>query len=207
MNQQEIQDQLKAWSEENFGRNLTDLLNVEFVHKPVDPTIEDHSDLNITVEPRVVLDWMCPLLGMTEEVGELCDAMLGTDTSKIVDALSDISIYMIDFVRRHDHLIMPDLRKEDHTSNGNMRNIVLNIIKYNGEINHCVLKRFQNIRGMDNQEKYLEKLQAALDNMVLSMHELCCLFDIQLLGEVSDTWEKIVSKRNWKPKSTTDTNS
>lgn len=67
-----------------------------------------------------------------------------------------------------------------------------------GELHHAVLKRHQAIRGFDDDTKYKDARDDALADLLVYMCDFASREGIDLLAVFNRTWEKVVSKRNWK---------
>lgn len=171
------------WSQANFGDNLTDLLPTY----SVDPDVPK-SYVQVPMI-QVGLDSLCPLLGLVEEMGEFYEA---TSNEQEIDALGDIGIYLCDYVNRED-LTFAKCFQED------VGVIEVPLASAIGKLSHCVLKRFQGIRGMDDIEKFREAQKACIGDILVAVGEVAMAAHRMRFDDiVSMTWNKIVAKRNWK---------
>lgn len=57
---------------------------------------------------------------------------------------------------------------------GRKRASHLGMLEEIGEATHCVLKRFQGIRGFDNHNKFIEKFSDALADTIIYLADWCC---------------------------------
>jgi NTP pyrophosphatase (non-canonical NTP hydrolase) len=67
-----------------------------------------------------------------------------------------------------------------------------------GELVRCHLKRDQGIRGFDNPEKFATKRNDALADILIFMCDYASREGVDLLTVLNDTWNRVVSKRDWK---------
>jgi hypothetical protein len=170
------------WSQANFGDNLTDLLPTY----SVDPDVaKSHVQVPMI---QVGLNSLCPLLGLFEEVGELYEA---TSNEQEIDAIGDIGIYLCDYVNREELTFAKCFQE-------GVGVIEVPLPAAVGKLSHCVLKRFQGIRGMDDFEKFREVQKATIGDIVVSLVDLSQSHHNTKFDDiVSMTWSKIVAKRNW----------
>lgn len=180
----QIQAQVCAWNMEQFGYQPTDRLGV-------------CCDENGKVS--VFLGHVAPLLGLVEELGELHEAVSGADFE---DAVGDMMIYMCDYCGRqgvtmpHNPQVAPDDRYDPITG------LVVSV----GRLSHANLKRFQNIRGMDNDEAFAEAQNKAVIGFVWHMEELVrARTKTTLVAILNTVWRNVVRKRDWKANPTTGT--
>ena len=74
---------------------------------------------------------------------------------------------------------------------------LLGICEEVGELAHAHLKEEQGIRGYTSSMAYREKSDA-LGDIFIYMCAYAHFNGIDLEQAISDTWEKVVSKRDWK---------
>jgi len=135
------------------------------------------------------LNHLAPLLGILEELGELEEAVVSDLTAfveEIYDAVGDIGIYTIDFLTRlgiDPVIVWPSWAEEQEHS----------ALVYLARLNHACLKRHQGIRGFDVDTVFNE---AVIDNTAAFLH--CINHKHNLSRCTIETWNYIVSKRNWK---------
>lgn len=135
-----------------------------------------------------------PLIGMGEEVGELDSALIGGDESDVIDSIADIMIYMNDFCHV-EGLNYPDIvRKGMELKSDTGMSAAL------GLVCHHYLKRYQGIRG-----SYEEHTKAIETNLIELVSVLVYMLDetfegMDLPTVIFNTWNSIVSKRNWVSK-------
>jgi hypothetical protein len=152
------------------------------------------------------LDSLAPLLGITEELGEWVES---TNDDEKKDALADILIYACDFASRENcHLgyvvegwdFTDDFKEIPFTGWGNgslswSSYLVVSI----GRLNHVVLKRHQGIRGMEKDDNYAAARDSALAHTIITVDALCRGDHNTTATDIlSETWNEIVKKRNWK---------
>ncbi len=142
-----------------------------------------------------------PLLGLTEEMGELLEALAHDDRAKIEDAIGDIAVFAMDYAAR-EKLDMSALDQADYLSsqvaiNGLLsgpKDLILETVKYLGKINHAHLKSEQKIRVSEdhrlNKQTYLHKV-------IQAMYALADMIGSDYAGIVNGTWAE-VSKLQWK---------
>ena len=174
----QIQFQVGAWNIENFGNQETPYLNAVFLND--DPTLQY----------RVELGSLAPLMGMVEELGELFEARNNAD---IRDAIGDISIYLCDYCCR-ERLVFPTrVVLEEKEQRPGSQGLVVNL----GRLYHCHLKRHQGIRGMSDDTKFNEARMAALRALVWHLEVAARTAESNLVVILNETWNKVVKKRNW----------
>lgn len=71
-----------------------------------------------------------------------------------------------------------------------------------GELQHCILKAHQGIRGFSENgtltQKYFDERDDALADILIYMCDFASRENVNLLEVLNKTWRKIVSKRDWK---------
>lgn len=195
---------VSEWSEDNFGENLTEYLTTY--------TRSESSDALVPIpHVQVGLDWLAPLLGIGEEIGELAAAVRNED---IVDACGDIGIYCLDFISRSNLAVRQievligseDFIKEVHEPSIDYVPVINVVMRAYGALLHCHLKRFQNIRGMNDTAAFKYKRNHYLALLMCAM----TVYTQQQTGMkwyevVESTWLAIVAKRDWKKNQQTGT--
>lgn len=166
----ELQSEIGQWAIANFGHN-------ESKARPC----------------TLTLGSLAPLMGIAEEVGELFASGSHTDAK---DALGDIGIYLCDYAYREQIALNALYPTERDRSNQEPLEMLMVSI---GKLFHCTLKHHQGIRGFDDLGKYrnaqLETVTGILTALdTLAIEDYSTPYELIL----SDTWKKIVSKRNWK---------
>ncbi len=175
----QLQQAIGRWSEANFGKNWTNKLATKEWPLPIG---------------GVYLDWVAPLMGIAEEIGELHEPVL---PSKKMDAVGDIMVYLADFCHRR-QIEMP-VRVELSHMEMELLSPTAGIVVAIGRLFHCHLKNFQGIRK--NSEPSLEKQEmAAVVRLVYYLGAYCRenFKDDNLITIFNETWNNVVSKRDWK---------
>jgi NTP pyrophosphatase (non-canonical NTP hydrolase) len=170
-----LQEQIGRWAEANFDENRS------------------------KVYPHLVLDSLAPLMGITEELGELLEAFYTSDCDTtddpITDALGDIGVYLCDYARR-EGILLALLLPADHTIPATpMQLPELGVVI--GRLFHCVLKRHQGIRGFEDDSKFYSLRDAVVKDILLGLYLASQPFG-SFEEILTDTWQKVVSKRDWK---------
>lgn len=188
----ELSTEITKWSKANFGNTpVTSLDIIEFNAKGENPL-----KINAVVE----LNWMAPLLGMGEEIGELSkqcmsDMVRWHDHHEVVDAIADIGIYFCDYLGRRN--VRMDLNKFSPIPAP--KHFTTMLASAYGSILHCELKCSQKIRGMDDPTAFLKANRNACGMFYESLAMGCQLFVGKELEEVIDSvFTAKVSKRDWK---------
>lgn len=196
---QELQSLVAEWSRDNFGdqSSKASFIDCLFDHGHR-PTATGKGDYGIP------LGSLAPLLGIGEEIGELANAK---DRDELKDAYADILIYACDFGAREGVVFDEAFLKPTPTASGG----VMALLHYRyGCLCHVVLKRHQGIRGFDDEDFYVEKRNEALNGFLCQLSFNCGVLlggENTLLTIANETFDKIVSKRNWKSKSVDQTSS
>lgn len=196
---QQIQSQVGAWNLENFGRHESPYLvaarpgNI----KPGNPRAEGERAGVVVDFPVVVrLDSLCPLLGITEELGELYEA---STPGAICDAIGDITIFLLDYCCRSNipfpnRVELPE-RDQYEPSVG--------LVVYVGRLNHLTLKHHQRIRNMHNYITFNEARNSVVRAIVWHLEDYAReATTTNLITIVNETWNTVVKKRNWRSDST-----
>jgi hypothetical protein len=175
----DIQPDVAKWARDNFGQNPTRYLEAGISTLP-----ENFG------APVACLGAIAPLLGMAEELGELCDN--GT-TADAIDAIGDMGIFLLDYLSRHGQPVpVPRQPVADFTADP-MYGVAASL----GRVFHCELKRHQGIRGMDKPATFYGAMTAAVAELLWCLDYLArTAFNLSLDTIVTATWAK-VSKRDW----------
>lgn len=185
-----LQNAVHQWSHANFGDQISKAITIGI-------TREDRENHN--GEVPLPLGSLAPLLGLVEELGEYNDARVQSD---VVDAISDIGIYLLDYCWREGANISVAYKAamtvKTH-ENQNPRTVGMHMIVSGiGHLCHCTLKRHQGIRDMDipavyqgHRDASLAKILAGLEILSQEVAGKSC---IDLMGK---TFLNIVKKRNW----------
>ena len=185
----EIQAEVREWSKKNFNDTPTKLpkmygLGLHYVR----------------------LGALAPLMGITEEVGELFESR--TDVGRY-DAVADAMIYLCDFaafvgvpLRQYQIEVIIRKNREDETSiqidtfaphayDGSIIAV--------GKLNHIVLKHHQGIRGFEEPVVYRQELDHVCQVLMAELWwSAACFTDETGMEILNNTWTNIVSKRDWK---------
>jgi len=133
---------------------------------------------------------LAPLLGIVEEVGEYETASIAGDEPGMRDAIGDILIYLCDFASR-EYACKLLLFDGKPTTFQTLTTTV-------GFLCHCVLKRHQGIRGMDNENFYNANRDSAINQLMLVISGICNnVLNDSVIDILNETWES-VQKRDWK---------
>lgn len=165
----------------------------------------------------VLLGSLAPLMGIVEEVGELSEARLTFLTAansdldvlkatqqkaneEFKDALGDIAVYLCDYCTREavdlQHLVT---HREEEAEE--IPPVISRLTIPVGKLYHATLKHHQGIRGFDTYSKYALARNAAITDLWLTLESISQIIAQQsLLSILEETWNKVVSKRDWKKK-------
>jgi len=132
-------------------------------------------------------------LGIVEEVGEL---KLSTNEEETKDALSDICIFAMDFAGRKvidlKTLDIPKVSIPTETIDSMLSILV-------GQLSQHLLKEIQAIKGYENKDFAKSQIEKTFAELLALVNYICELeFNTQMYYLAKETWDKIVSKRNWK---------
>lgn len=133
-----------------------------------------------------ILGHLAPLLGLAEELGEYHDAI---NFAEEQDALADSVIYLCDFCTRLEIELDCDIVRTRPTPN--------NLVVHLGKIFHHVLKLHQGIRGYNDHAFALDLIE---QDVLLYLSLLAGYSEECLITSATNTFDAIVSKRNWKEK-------
>ena len=167
------------WSHKNFGDQQTSELSTE---QPPGAIVH--------------LRGLAPMMGMVEEHGEFLESMyLENPLEGKMDALGDQAIYFCDFLFR-EMMPAPDidtLADNEQFQQGAAVTIAL------GRMFRAKLKRCQGIRGYEQVPKYRAEMAMAASLYWRGLNELSIYqVGVTALDLGWNTWDKIVSKRDWE---------
>lgn len=136
-----------------------------------------------------------PLFGMFEEYAEL---LIADSIDEVKDAVADITIFLTDFCNTNnlnlDQIVFLG-RKEDLSWMDQSQ--LQNAIGYTiGQISHHFLKRKQNIRGTFRE--HTEAIETRISELIGILRHFSNSFKFSYEQAVTDTWNNIVSKREWR---------
>lgn len=148
-----------------------------------------------------------PLLGVNEELGEFFSA---DNIPDMIDAAADAMIFLMDFSSRFEsetgyELSFADCVKNVYTdpfvhNDINSYGLFNSLTIYTGLINRSVLKIRQGIR---TNEKHFDNLKYAIGGLWLAYDNIMKYISaehsgpVDIYSAVSQTWNNIVSKRDW----------
>jgi NTP pyrophosphatase (non-canonical NTP hydrolase) len=89
-----------------------------------------------------------------------------------------------------------DAWEADNFPNMDAMRALLGVTEEVGEMAHAMLKRDQGIRG--THEEHTEAVKDAAADIVIYLMSVARFEGFDLEQQVIDTWNKVVSKRNWK---------
>jgi len=171
----ELRKEVGQWSRDNFGSQES------------------------KARPGLHLESLAPLMGIVEELGELEEAWQNyVEFDDAKDAIGDILIYLCDYMYREIDCYFPPLRYIDNSDVNYSSLSQIHICL--GKLFHCTLKYHQGIRGIDNFDSYAIERDRCILELLRYLHK----FTVdQFAGEtltkiINDTWENVVSKRDWK---------
>ena len=157
---------------------------------------------NITMQAG--LGSVAPLLGIGEEIGELFEASESEDYQAIEDAVGDILIYLSDWCYR-EGVPFPEVQTNPAAKDGSAIVFLNGVMIAYGKVIQAKLKRCQNIRGMDDKERYLDTLKKAMETLVFQLQSyMLCVYAndeseaADLWAIAKRTWDTVVSKRQRK---------
>lgn len=179
----EVQNAVYNWSKSNFRDNASPLLPV---------TYTEYST------PTACLGSVAAVLGVVEECGEVARA---TDKNDVLDGVGDVMVYLCDFAGREGF----DLGQVSPSQPAETAGLSTprKLMSAAGKLCHCVLKRHQRIRGMDDDNAYAAARHEAVAELLWSLDEVLAMVTHEtglrwsLKNALTFTWEKVVAKRNW----------
>lgn len=135
------------------------------------------------------------LLGIVEEVGELCEALSARDERKMKDAIGDIMVFNAAFCG-FNGMNLFDSAKEHADVYDTMlwpeQALVLELPKLTGQLCHHFLKSEQSIRGYHHKD-VLKRLVGWLTS---ALGVMCAHLEWDFLEVIDETWKE-VEKRDW----------
>jgi len=134
-----------------------------------------------------------PLLGITEELGELVEASLHCDYYKERDAVGDMLVYLTHYCNIYmlDWIDCLEYRTETTSVTSNL----LDLITQLGKLAHAQLKGEQSIRH--TAEQIYNMKRAAIGNLVLYLEHHCNVVGFNMMVCLEHTWNE-VKERDWK---------
>jgi NTP pyrophosphatase (non-canonical NTP hydrolase) len=132
-------------------------------------------------------------LGIVEEFGELQSS---SNEEEVKDSLADICIFSLDFAGRKGidlkNLDVPLISVHDEAIDAVSTILV-------GRLSHHLLKEIQGIRGYENPEFAKKQIEETFAELLALVDHVCVVEFNQTMYDIAkETWDKIVSKRNWK---------
>lgn len=188
------------WARNNFGNTPVTCFKV-------------YQDINVSRDIHrsgfeVELDWLAPLLGIGEEIGELMECNPVTQKVEATDALGDTGIYFCDYMfRRHPTL---DYAKFAEAAMGVDKIRFGDIVERRGFMVSCYgklirteLKYFQKIRGMADESAQRESNLEACKHLYCSIELMCNqVLESSAIDVIEKVFTETVGKRDWKKNST-----
>lgn len=184
LSMQQLQTEVGKWSRANFDNQQT---KITFM------VVDAHGPDQRPHPAHVCLEEIAPLLGIGEELGELCEAGNNADTK---DAVGDIVIYVCDYAARSGaklpHQLHVDLE-------GRVLDPLLGLTGAVGRLYHAHLKQMQGIRK-DGDKPTNVKIDEALGLLLYYLDQFVrnTFTGSTLLMIANDTWHGVVKKRDWK---------
>lgn len=170
MQMNELTKEIGKWSHRNFGDQVSRTMSV-------------------------ALGSTAPVMGLSEEYGELLLAIAEKNSVDIEDAISDIGIYACDMTSRE--LGFGNGRHEK-IEGKSFEDPIAGIGHAIGQINHCFLKRHQGIRGFSDRTVFREKATAALQSLWYYLDLAAHKHAGKSIEElVEETFTDIVADRDW----------
>jgi len=198
MNFQQLTQDVGRWSKANFEETYCRELPVRWIHLKKQ---DDKEQTDPDAEVIAGLGSVAPLMGMTEEIGELLEADTAGDMEAVEDAVGDILIYLADWCYR-ESFSFPEIQSIlQQSPEKHLKQLGIAC----GKLYHAKLKRCQGIRAMPNNAVYQTAVSEAMISLVSHLQaymqfqyandkpEVC-----DLLVIANHTWETVVSKRQWK---------
>lgn len=169
-----IQSEVGEWSRNNFGAQCSKLYGVD-------------------------LHEIAPLLGVSEEIGELVSS---STREQELDAIGDIMVYLCDFSARFGIqaiVATPEQLGEQDALDFN-EDPLSGIIICAGRLTHVILKTHQGIREFTSVEYAKEQATKHLSELLYCVSLYCTMYLYPMNAEVilNNVWTQTVSKRNWK---------
>lgn len=189
-----IRHKVGTWSESNFGNNRVNCFDC------LAPHVEKDEELVCVPHIEVEINWLAPLMGIGEELGELSKACVEHDAKEIHDALGDTGIYLSDYLyrsgRTYQQIVghFDSIRKE--LSDYEPRRA--NLHSAYGKLLHVHLKRFQRIRGMADDSVFTERRDGAAAMLLFELHHYSMSVHSMNFAFVVDQVWTAVQERNWK---------
>ena len=185
----ELSRSVGTWAAENFGNT------------PVAKTFRlDVGGQRVLEHAVVELNWLAPLMGLVEELGEYVDAHekpAGTELA--VDAIADMGIYFSDYWHRI-YGGRADVCLDSFCGAHNYWDPSAGVLTRRlGTLYHVHLKRFQMIRGMADDHAYEAALLEAQKGFFCALESLCeTRYGKNLYDVTKGVFDEQVAKRNWK---------
>ena len=190
------------WASANFGN--TPVSNMRVTRSRPVAVGSLHVVIEVVDNCRVDLHWMAPLMGMMEELGELCsrcnaDGEYSQDDPEVQDAIGDIGVYFCDYLYRRDVpryplLTLPGWPAWQPPPTG--------IVTALGRLYHTELKHAQAIRGMQDADVFRAAHQQACGYLWQALdHASFHLVPRNPNGIYQVTkgvFDAVVAKRDWK---------
>lgn len=134
------------------------------------------------------------LSGMSEEIGELQEAMWANNEPEIRDAIGDITIFLADYCHRDNTFVNAPVNKV-RPREEKIPPSTAQIIKYAGRLHHAHLKGLQDIR-QDRDTTGEKAKQEAVKDVLGSLNLLCTYLDYNYGDVVNETLEEVLN-REW----------
>lgn len=139
--------------------------------------------------------------GMSEEIGEFAGVI--DESGRIadqVDALCDVLIYALDYAYFENIKIWPMLDYSFSGYGNSPERTLINMCINKGNLARDELKHKQGIKGYDDLAYFTEQREHNFNSMLIDTLEgLSGLPGIDCpLVQLNETYDNIVSKRNWK---------
>lgn len=182
----DLQQQVCSWSLKNFGHNLSK--RKEYCN------ITDGQKYTFCPAIGPALYSTAALMGMAEELGELYQDGKSEDH---LDACGDFMIYFLDYCGREGVWLSELVAKSDHDFENDKATADVIVAKL-GKLFHCNLKCHQGIREFANPEYFIEQRNKAIIELFWALDAFVNGdFGKTTLEVASETWQEVVSKRNW----------
>lgn len=137
------------------------------------------------------------VLGMTEELGELAEAIQANSPDDVEDAIGDIVVYTAVYCASQERSIVsfsvPAIGGPKVPTL--VREYMLECTAFMGKIAHGRLKTEQGIRG--TPDKHWAATESAINGLLCRLSFICNEFDLTLPQVVAKTWGK-VRRRDWQ---------